>query len=907
MNPAEDIDTGVRDRSREDEPEEARSLLSALASALFPAGVGDLSQITWEPTASLPIPRGPLAQDERDPRAADEARLRAAELRFRTLVEQIPAVTFMAVLGDGENEIWVSPYIESLLGFTQKEWLENPFLWFSQLHPDDRAMWMEEFARGVRTGGPFRAECRLIARDGRVVWVRGEARVIKDERGRPLFLQGVAFDITESRRAHERVLERAVRRTELHYRDLVERLGAIFWEADVRTGEFTFVSEGVQRILGVSPARWIEDKDYWIGLVHPMDRDEVAMAWRQALEERTDREFEFRALTADDQVVWLQNRIHFSRLDEDDVHLLGVILDTTDRKRFERQLAQTLALEREARAEAEALNRVGRSVAAELELAQLVRQLADLSAELTRAEWAAFCRLDPDRGGGDAWLRAGGITPSRAFRFTANDPLVAPIFAGRTVRIGDLSIEPSLGRADSVLPYDRLRSYLGVPVIARSGEVTGGLIMGHSIANRFDERHERVIEAFATQAAIALNNARLYEAAERARDEAEAASRVKDEFLATMSHELRTPLNAVLGWATILQTGNLSDAMRERALTAIKRNAEAQAQIVEDLLDISRIVTGKLHLNVKPVDLAAVIGGALETVSLAVEAKRIRVATIIDSPAPAIMGDADRLRQVVTNLLTNAVKFTPPEGRIEVRLENADGAARIHVIDSGVGIEPQFLPCVFERFRQADGSYTRAHGGLGLGLAIVRHLVELHGGSVRAESPGRGMGATFSLELPASPPAPHASRETAEAVTKEPVPPALPVFPADASVLIVDDQVDAVEVLTELIGATGTRVHAAYSGEEALRALAEMRFDLLLFDIAMPKMDGFELIRRVRAGAGPNRDTPAAAMTSYARPMDRQRAIESGFQAHIAKPIDCDHALAVMAELIAAGRPATAS
>ena len=317
---------------------DGQAILAELASALFPSGTGNLDQVTW-PDAG----KQPPDQTVQTPVELAETRRRAAELRYRTLIEQIPAVTFMAVLGEGENEIYVNPYIEALLGFTQRQWLENPFLWYSQLHPDDRALWNEEFARGCRTGGPFRAECRFIARDGRIVWVRGEVRLVKDEHGRPSFLQGVAFDITESKRAQAVVLQQAVQTTEERYRDLVERLGAIFWEADAGSGRFTFVSRGAEQILQFPIDDWLADPQFWISQVHSDEREAVAAAWRKALDSGGDHEFEFRATAFDGRVVWLHNKMRAPLAADEDRRVHGLILDVTEHKRAEAELARILA------------------------------------------------------------------------------------------------------------------------------------------------------------------------------------------------------------------------------------------------------------------------------------------------------------------------------------------------------------------------------------------------------------------------------------------------------------------------------------------------------------------------------------------------------------------------------------
>jgi PAS domain S-box-containing protein len=392
-----------------------------------------------------------------------------------------------------------------------------------------------------------------------------------------------------------------------------------------------------------------------------------------------------------------------------------------------------------------------------------------------------------------------------------------------------------------------------------------------------------------------------------ARAEAEAANRLKDEFLATVSHELRTPLNAMLGWARLLRAGTLDQATTDRALQAIERNAKSQSQLIEDLLDVSRIISGKLLLDFRPLELVTIIKAAIEIVSSSADAKSIRIESVLDPGAGPVSGDSVRLQQVVWNLLSNAVKFTPTGGRIEVRLDRVDSSARITVSDSGRGIGANFLPYVFDRFRQADGTYTRGHGGLGLGLAIVRHLVEMHGGTVSAHSRGEGQGATFTVELPllATPPR-NAEFGIGNETSATRTPDSLVL--KGLRVLVVDDEADARELFTVLLEQRGAKVMAVASSDEALTLLAETppgeRPDILLADIAMPEMDGYELIAKVRA-LEPKQGSqiPAVALTAHAGSEDRNRSLSAGFQKHLSKPVEPAELAAVVAHL--AGRSGT--
>jgi PAS domain S-box-containing protein len=393
------------------------------------------------------------------------------------------------------------------------------------------------------------------------------------------------------------------------------------------------------------------------------------------------------------------------------------------------------------------------------------------------------------------------------------------------------------------------------------------------------------------------------EANERLYREAQESGRLKEEFLATISHELRTPLNAILGWARIMRTGKLKEEETKKALETIERNARAQAQLIDDLLDVSRIITGKLRMDVRPIDPNGFIEAAIDAVNPAAEAKGIRVQKIMDTGIVTVPGDPIRLQQVIWNLLSNAIKFTPRGGNVQVRMERVDSHLQIVVADSGQGIPQEFLPHVFDRFRQIDQSSTRQHGGLGLGLALVRHLVELHGGSVAATSPGPGQGSTFTIVLPVVP----IYHVNAEGVQVHPT--ARTLLPSadycasleGLMILIVDDEHDTRELLRTSLSECGAQVTVAGSVEEAFAAFAASIPDILISDIGMPDVDGYELIRRLRelpleCGG----KIPAIALTAYARVEDRLKALRAGFQMHVPKPVELAELVTVVASV--AGR-----
>jgi PAS domain S-box-containing protein len=484
-----------------------------------------------------------------------------------------------------------------------------------------------------------------------------------------------------------------------------------------------------------------------------------------------------------------------------------------------------------------------------------------------------------------SWNRAA----ERLFGYTASEAIGQSIRviipADRQGEEDDVMARIRLG--ESVTHYETLRQRKDGELVPISLTVSPiyddhGTVVGASkIARDISERTE-----------LSQENARLYA-------EAQEANRLKDEFLAVLSHELRTPLNAILGYSRLLR-GNLLPADQvTRALETLERNARWLTQIVDDVLDVSRIVSGKIRLDVQPVDLSAVINNAVATVQPAADAKHVRVQAVIDPRSGPVSGDPDRLQQVVWNLLSNAVKFTSKGGRVQVRLERVNSHIEIVVSDTGAGISADFLPLVFERFRQADSGPTRKTGGLGLGLAIVRHIVEMHGGTVRAASAGEGQGATFTVSLPLMivQPVPALKREHPVAERRDPLPGVGDL--RGVHVLAVDDEADALGLLRDVLELAGARVTTASSASAALAALGSANPDAILADIGMPDMDGHELIRTIRQLPDPDvRDIPAAALTAFARSEDRTRALQSGFEMHLSKPVDPGELVASIATLV---------
>ena len=443
------------------------------------------------------------------------------------------------------------------------------------------------------------------------------------------------------------------------------------------------------------------------------------------------------------------------------------------------------------------------------------------------------------------------------------------------------------------------RSILVVPMRVQR-HVFGALTLAYSSSGRRYSADDLPLTLeLAQRAAVSIDNARLYELSQSERSRAEGATRAKDELVATVSHELRTPLNAILGWVRLLRGGSLSEAKREHALEVIERNAGAQNQLVGDLLDISRVTTGKMRINPSQVDFANIVDVAVEGMRPAAEAKRIEIVTAIDDVDALMRGDGDRLQQVVWNLLSNAIKFTPKGGKVWVRLARVDSELQLDVEDTGQGIPPGFLPHVFESFRQSDGSESRAHGGLGIGLSLTKHIVELHGGAIEASSAGIGLGAKFRARLPISPlVSASLGVSRVPATVQETGRPSLPPGIEGLRVLVVDDDPDARELVAHFLESCGMSIDLAGSAEEALAHLTSNTPDVIISDIGMPEHDGYYLIRSIRTLASDEkRAIPAIALTAFTRNEDRTRALVEGFNLHMPKPVEPSALVRAVADL----------
>ena len=583
-----------------------------------------------------------------------------------------------------------------------------------------------------------------------------------------------------------------------------------------------------------------------------------------------------------------------------------IIWVASARRRAEDERRRLLLREQEARARAETAAGLLRRVQSIVDVAlgrlaldDMMRELLERIRGVLGVERAVVLLLDEEE-------NVLVVRAAKGFESEVEQRVRVPIGSGlagrvaaerRPIAMADIESDEAIGH--HALEAG-IRSLLDVPLVV-GGRVIGVISIGSKNRRVFATTEIELLEVAAERIAVAIDGARAYAAEQRARAAAEAANRAKDEFFAMLSHELRTPLGAILSWAHLLRSGRLDAAGTARAVQTIDRNARLQAQLINDLLDVSRIAAGKLELDLGVVDPASVVEAALSAVRPEADAAGLVLDAAIDHSLGALHADPDRLQQVMSNLLSNAIKFTPRGGRIEVRLERAGSQATIAVNDTGPGVAADLVPHVFERFRQGEGPATRRHGGLGLGLTIVRHLVELHGGTVEVESPGELGGATFIVRLPLLP------SEAAGGPEIQRLAP-LPVGPPRADglhVLLVDDDANTLDSLRALFEHYGARVTAVPSAAAALRALESLRPDVLVSDIAMPDEDGYQLIARVReldrerGGA-----IPAIALTAFAADDDRVRALVAGYDVHLSKPVNPEEVVAFVTQLARRGRAA---
>ena len=709
------------------------------------------------------------------------------------------------------------------------------------VHPGDRALLRDSVGRAIKDGTAWEAEFRVALADGVRGWVAVRGRAFVDAAGAPLRMLGVAMDITARKRAED---------------DAVT-LAAIVQSSDdaiigkTLDGRIVSWNAGAERIYGYTAE---EMKGRSVAALYPPDQHD-AMARVLARVGDGEHIVQRHAVRVRKDGTRIEVAASVSPIRDPRGRITGastIARDVTEQRRTERRLA--------------ALQTLTDAALAHTTLDDLLRELLSALCRALGCDVASILLLTDD--GQRLVVRAShGLASEQGLVIPIGHGVVGRIAAERRPCVIDdvrtAAVESAL------LPASGLASLMGVPLLV-DDRVIGVVHVATLKRRHFSDDEMRLMLLAADRMAVAIDHARLFEAERAARADAEAANRTKDQFLATLSHELRTPLTSMLGWVRMLRSGRLDERMAARALDTVERSTRAQAQLINDLLDVSRIVSGKLTMELTAVDADDVAAAALEAVRPLAEAKSITLAHQRAMEPTVVQGDAGRLQQVVWNLLSNAIKFTAEGGRVTVDITSSADEVRIAVTDTGKGIAPDLLPEIFERFRQGS---ARGQGGLGLGLAIVRHLIDLHGGRVTAESAGLGRGATFVVHLPLASTTSPARRESALDF------PRLDGF----RILVVDDEPDARALIGTVLGQCGAEVATVGSAAAALDVLRRERYDVLLSDISMPEEDGYQLMRKVREL---NLAIPAAAVTAFARAEDRDAALAAGFQVHVAKPVE---------------------
>jgi PAS domain S-box-containing protein len=740
----------------------------------------------------------------------------------------------------------------------------------------------------IMEAGEFRGEVVNLTKKGETRLVDLTAFLMRDDKGETLCLVGIKHDITERKQVEE-----ASRRSEAELTDFFENAAiGLHWVGP--DGIVLRVNQAELDLLGYEREEYV---GHHIAEFHA-DQKVIETILNRLTDGEVLRDCDARMLCKDGGIKHVRINSSVYREDGKFVHTRCFTRDITERKRTESRLALQYAVTRilsEARDFAASAKGVLQAACENLDWEVGAFWRVDREADVLRVVEIchATSRETPefDRITQSLELKKGVGLPGRIWA------------AAEAVWIHDFTEHPTLPRS-AVATREGLHAAFGFP-ITLGGDILGVIEFFSPEIREPDEELQNMVVGIGAQIGQFGERKRaeerlasLLESERAARADAEKANRLKDEFLATLSHELRTPLNAVIGWSRMLRSGRLDSEASKHALEVVERNAWAQKQIIEDILDVSRVITGKLQLNLSPIDLITVVDAALDAVRPAMDAKEIKIDTLIGSSLRLISGDADRLQQVVWNILSNAAKFTPAGGKIEISVRQSETRVEIKVKDSGPGIDPSFLPHVFERFRQADGSTTRTHGGLGLGLAIVRHLVELHGGTIAVENCDNPRGAVFTVDLPlpsgdlnpqALANAAGSFKESRSETTSL----------EGLRILLIDDETDALDLISVELAQYGAKITSTSNAEDALKALESSEYDLLISDIGMPNVDGYELIRKIRAQENSRHQRiPAVALTAYARVQDRMRAIMAGFNTHVAKPVEASELITVVASLV---------
>jgi PAS domain S-box-containing protein len=799
-----------------------------------------------------------LEQLDAERRRAENS-LAERDALLRALVTASPAA-MVVIDATTRVRLW-NPAAERLFGWAADEVLGHPIPIVPPDEQDECAGVRRQLAAGECLIG---VEACRMRRDGSTVPVAISAAPLGDGSDQGIVL--IFDDLTDRKPAEEARARLAA---------IVESSDDAIVGKDLR-GIVTSWNTGAQRIFGYRPEEMIGQS---ILRIVPPDRahDVTRILAAIGRGERVEH-FESERVRKDGQRINVSLTV--SPIRDSTGRIIGaskIARDITAEKRAERARQRMLR-------ELSTLYAVGQTVAAELDRDRVLQTITDAATDLSGAQFGAFFYNVVDQAGARYVLHTVSGLQREAFEdlgLPRNTALVAPTFTGAgVVRVGDVRSDPRYGQNpphhDTPAGHAPVVSYLAVPVCSRSGEVFGGLFLGHPEAGVFSEESERVVVALAAQAAIALDNARLYAAEQHARTAAEEANRAKDQFLAMLGHELRNPLAAVRNAIT---TAALDPARARRALEIARHGTDQLTRLIEDLLDVTRLTQGRITLRREVVSLTDIVERAIEAIHPLFEERSIALTVSLPPRDVRLNGDAARLEQIIGNLLANAAKYTEPGGRVTVTLERDDRHAVLRVRDTGIGIGAELLPRIFDLFVQAEQALDRARGGLGIGLTLVKRLVELHDGSVEAHSPGVGLGSEFVIKVPA------ATRDSAAAPAAQP--PATAGGATGTRVLIVEDNADAGESLMMLLELLGLRVRVARDADTALEAARAYPPDVMLIDIGLPGMNGYELAHSIRQD-DTLRHIRLIALTGYGQEEDRQRALAAGFDYHLVKPVDLE-------------------
>jgi PAS domain S-box len=687
--------------------------------------------------------------------------------------------------------------------------------------------------------------------------------------------------------------EEALRESEERYRELVENANDIVYVLDF-DGRITSINKAAETILGYS-----QDELLGMKITERLASDSIEVGEQMLTSGHQRTNYEVDVVTKTNRVLTLETSNKLITKGSQAVGIQGIARDISTRRRAEEALreADQRALSEYERL-LERISGLAQALGTARELSVIFRGLREFTKASVPCDGFVVSLYDPIhevRTACYAWgdgkeLDVSDLPPMPV---TSSGPNSRAVRTGQVIITSDY-MSATLGHPSVIVGPDnglRPQSSIAVPMTVM-GRIIGTIEVQSYQLSAYEPEHETAMSMAANLTAVAIENVRLLRRESSAREAAEESNRLKDEFLATVSHELRTPLTAILGWSRLLDSDTLDESVSRQAIETIWRNAKAQSQIIDDILDVSRIITGNLYLDLQPLELAPVVENAINVVRPTADAKGIRIETELHSAPAVVSGDHNRLQQVIWNLLSNAVKFTNSGGRVSLTMYQEGSSVEIKVSDTGQGISREFLPYVFDRFRQADSSTTRQHGGLGLGLAIARHLIEIHGGTIRAESDGKGQGSSFTIRLPLL----DSRIKTTDDLKLEPISLGNQQCLSGVHVLVVDDDEDTLELMTTALTSRKAKVTAVCTAGEAINVIKNHRPDVLVSDIAMPGEDGYGLIAKVRSMDTDSATAiPAVAITAYAKDEDRRRALDSGFQIYLAKPVELSELISVVA------------